>query len=316
MKENDLLRQSLTPDLPNPELIRQKILQEPATPKKRRKNLFTVLPAAACIALLITAAALFSHENPLSLPFAAVSPESSTGVATEPVTSSSSHENPVTQPAAVVTPKPSDQETNSSAQPAQPASAYDAYFNTLGSDVASACKLYIDPAKTYTKTLSFSQLLDYLGRDVRPTYLPAGLQGEDVKDQSFTLIYNNDGTLNSGSFSFFYQEKPGNQGYDPLERRLQISVAKGQLFRDCIYTWPDETRESSINGHAVQLGKRKMPYGPYTVVENGPNTPAGYYDLFVAEFQFAGLDYEVVADNLTESEFLAVLASMLPTASH
>ena len=48
----------------------------------------------------------------------------------------------------------------------------------------------------------------------------------------------------------------------------------------------------------------KMDYGPYTVVEDGPNTPAGYYDLLIAQFQFAGLDYEVVADNLTEEEFV------------
>lgn len=70
--------------------------------------------------------------------------------------------------------------------------------------------------------------------------------------------------------------------------------------------------KTDLNGHAVLFGKRKMDYGPYTVVEDGPNTPAGYYDLLIAQFQFAGLDYEVVADNLTEEEFVKIISSMLP----
>ena len=64
MQERDLLRQAIAPCLPDPEQVRQNILRECA-PKARRKSLRTYLPAAACIALLLTAAVLFSQWSPL-----------------------------------------------------------------------------------------------------------------------------------------------------------------------------------------------------------------------------------------------------------
>ena len=64
MQERDLLRQAIAPCLPDPEQVRQNILRECA-PKARRKSLRTYLPAAACIALLLTAAVLFSQRSPL-----------------------------------------------------------------------------------------------------------------------------------------------------------------------------------------------------------------------------------------------------------
>ena len=63
MQERDLLRQAIAPCLPDPEQVRQNILRECA-PKARRKSLRTYLPAAACIALLLTAAVLFSTVEP------------------------------------------------------------------------------------------------------------------------------------------------------------------------------------------------------------------------------------------------------------
>lgn len=284
MKERDLLRQANTPDLPDPEQVRRKILHG-NTQKARRKTLHAVLPAAACVALLLTATVLFSQWNSLSRNSAAVTPD------------------PTAQ---------AEQVKNPDAEHARPALAPEIHFNELGSEGIAANMPYYDPKETYEKQLTFSQLVDYLGRDIRPASIPKDLHSASVRDMAFTMIYKNDGSILYDSFSFYYQEKPGNPDYDPLERKLVISVSKMQLLRDCLYAWPEDTQETYLNGHAVQLGKCKMPYGPYTVVESGDNTPAGYYDLFVADFQFAGLDYQVVADNLTEAEFVETLSSMLP----
>lgn len=42
--------------------------------------------------------------------------------------------------------------------------------------------------KTYEKELAFPQLIDYLGRDIRPAFIPDGLHAIRVKDISFTMI--------------------------------------------------------------------------------------------------------------------------------
>lgn len=285
MKEQDLLRQALAPDLPDPEQVRRKILHG-NTQKARRKTLRAALPAAACVALLLTATVLLPQWNLLS------------------------------RDSAVVTPDPTiqtEQEKNPDAEQKQrPALAPEIHFNELGSEGIAGNRLYFDPKETYQKQMTFSQLVDYLGRDIRPASIPKNLHSISVKDMAFTMICKKDGSILYDSFSFYYQEKPDNAEYDPLERKLVISVSKTQLMSDCTYIWPRDMRETRLNGHAVQLGKRKMHYGPYTVVESGDNTPAGYYDLFVADFHFAGLDYQVVADNLTKAEFIETLTSMLP----
>lgn len=288
MQERDLLRQAIAPCLPDPEQVRRNILRGSA-PKARRKSLRTYLPAAACIALLLTAAVLFSQWSPLSKPLTAIAPDAS---------------------------EKNGAEVHSGSAPAT-GLAPEIYFNELGAGTAAANRIYFDPEETYEKQLTFTQLIDYLGRDVRPAFIPQGLQPvlvEDVsvEDMKFTMICKNDGTILYDITSFFYQEKPGNPDYDPLERKLVISVSKRELWSDCKYVWPEDMRKTYLNGHEVQLGKRKMDYGPFTVVENGPNIPAGYYDLLIAQFQFAGLDYEVVADNLTEGEFVKIISSMLP----
>lgn len=287
MKEQDLLRQALAPALPDLEQVRRNILHG-NTQKARRKTLRAALPAAACIALLLAATVLLSQWNPLSNYLAAIAPDSAEKA--EPKINSGYGI-----------------ESNAGTAPAP-----EIHFNELSSASIATNKLYFDPKETYQKQMTFAQVIDYLGRDIRPASIPKDLHSISVKDMSFTMICKNDGSVLYDSFSFYYQEKPGNPDYDPLERKLVISVSKTQLMSDFIYIWPRDMRETRLNGHAVQLGKRKMPYGPYTVVESGDNTPAGYYDLFVADFQFAGLDYQVVADNLTEAEFVETLSSMLP----
>ena len=52
-----------------------------------------------------------------------------------------------------------------------------------------ASRRYYDPKETFEKQLTFAQVVEYLGRDVRPTFLPSDLHAIDVKDMSFTMIY-------------------------------------------------------------------------------------------------------------------------------
>ena len=51
-----------------------------------------------------------------------------------------------------------------------------------------------------------------------------------------------------------------------------------------------------------------MPYGPY---DPETHEPSGYYDLYVAEFEKDGIEYQVVAEQISKSELVKVVSSIL-----
>jgi len=69
-----------------------------------------------------------------------------------------------------------------------------------------------------------------------------------------------------------------------------------------------EVITSDIDGTAVTFGYRPMPYGPYN-----PDThdPAGYYDRYVAEFEYDGIEYEIVAEQMEAEEVVKVVSSII-----
>jgi hypothetical protein len=186
-------------------------------------------------------------------------------------------------------------------------------FNALHEASAGKMKLNFDPEKTYKKELTVDEVISYLGTDVRPTKLPYGLKDytKVYPDYKFTAIYNNDDTVAYEEFTFSYKVDFQSTEYNPLEKQFQVCVSKQEFIRDYVIVFDDEMDKSIINGQELLLGKRKMSYGPYTVVKNGPNIPAGYYDIFVAKFIVKGVHFEVVSDNFTEDEFVETLASII-----
>ena len=67
-------------------------------------------------------------------------------------------------------------------------------------------------------------------------------------------------------------------------------------------------KTSDIDGTAVTFGYRSMPYGPYN-----PNThePSGYYDMYVAEFEYDGIKYQIVAEQMEAEEVVKVVSSII-----
>lgn len=185
-------------------------------------------------------------------------------------------------------------------------------FNSLGESSTDEAKLYFDLSKTYRKELSVNEAISYLGIKL-PTKLPDGLKGhiEDYPDSKFTVIYNNDDTIAYDQFVFIYKEEFQKEQYNPLEKQFRVFVSKQDYIMDYVTLFDDEMEKSILDGQELLLGKRKMGYGPYTVVENGPNIPEGNYDVFVAKFIMNEIYFEIVADNFTEDEFIEALASII-----
>lgn len=90
---------------------------------------------------------------------------------------------------------------------------------------------------------------------------------------------------------------------------FSITVSKIGLLNDCCYILPEnEVKTSDIDGTVVTFGYRSMPYGPYN-----PDThePSGYYDMYVAEFEYDGIEYQIVAEQMEAEEVVKVVSSII-----
>ena len=90
---------------------------------------------------------------------------------------------------------------------------------------------------------------------------------------------------------------------------FSITASKIGILSDCIYLLPEnEVKTSDIDGTAVTFGYRSMPCGPYN-----PDThePSGYYDMYVAEFEYDGIEYQIVAEQMEAEEVVKVVSSII-----
>lgn len=181
-------------------------------------------------------------------------------------------------------------------------------FNQLdGNELAAAldvgmARFLVEHAQNW----DLEQIRDYLGFDPLPEALPEGLVAEF--DGESTWKYAAADGVVWDQFAFRYGD--GLEVYDPLERRLVVTVAGSEIFECGIKFFDEELRPSRISGVEMWLGERQMDYGPYTDGPDGEKIPAGYYPLMEANFQRDGFHFRVTAENLTEEEFVAVLKDM------
>ena len=148
------------------------------------------------------------------------------------------------------------------------------------------------------------QATAYLGRAFQPEYVPEDLQ---QKEESYYVIVNDMGEILQNLFSASYAA-PRDGDYAPLQRKLSIEVAKEEIPLQCGVYLYDSEEISQINGLPVGVGYCQLSYGPYT---GEGKTPAGYYDVYVAEFIYEGIGYYIEGRNLTQTEFIQVLQSII-----
>lgn len=306
MQTYDFFKQVTDLSMPDCDAVKQAILARPAAQKRRFAARY--LAAAAAFAVISAAGwaampRLFSSApDPAPLPPDA--PVPSVADTAEPPDNA---EGPTKGPSG-----PVESPEGPAADPSEPTEELMAgiRFNALdeesvGPDMALARWIY-DNAVEW----DLSQVLEYLGRDPLPADLPEGLLPDFDENSRWMYSENDDGSV-WAQFGFAWREAPSSEVYNPLERRLDVTVSRSEIFNCGLWMFRDEMQPSTLRGTTLYLGERRMGYGPYTVVKDGPNTPAGYYDVFVAQFEYSGLYYEVTAENLTKEEFVSALASIL-----
>lgn len=173
--------------------------------------------------------------------------------------------------------------------------------------LVNSAKLYFDPEKTYMEKWNWEKVIDYLGVNFRPQYIPEDLQEYGGDEESlWTVYFNNDGSMAHSVFTLWYSE--ATEEYSPLKRSLVIEVDKGRLPIQCALYLTDTETPSNINGVEVVVGYCSMSYGPYIGEDK---TPTGYYDIYIAEFMHNNIGYYIESANLTQEEFVNVLMSIV-----
>ncbi|WDV48004.1 hypothetical protein PV797_09985 [Clostridiaceae bacterium M8S5] len=187
-------------------------------------------------------------------------------------------------------------------------------IDTLSTDKSN--KVLLDKI-TYRAKMNYKQALEYYGKGIKPNNLPIDLINDNI-EKSYQIIYNQESKVIHDTNVFRFTEKDQNEGYNPLKRILAIEVSNKRIEDDCIYINEKEMKASSINNVKVMLGHRLMDYGPYNPNEktaDGSNKPAGYYDSYVAKFNYKGVDFNIVSKNLTKDEFIKTVVGIITTAT-
>lgn len=175
------------------------------------------------------------------------------------------------------------------------------------SESASADMLYYPEESYDTVEWSYNQFINHWGRVIRPSALPDDLY-EDQPDHGAEVILTKAGQPAYDAYHFTYAESFDEQ-YDPLRRSVTLSVSASSVgvARDVVYL-VDQPLMSDVRGVEVMFGHCAMDYGPY---DPETHAPAGTYDLYVAEFSWEGIDYQLTTNNLTLEEAERVLLSLL-----
>lgn len=169
-------------------------------------------------------------------------------------------------------------------------------------------KLYFDPKTTHEEQWTEEKTVKYLGKDIRPAYLPENLSKNRQEADNATqfVIMNNDGTAAYDNINYYYYADPEN----PASPSLSVKASKGKLPLECVLYRSQDQKESTINGSKLLVGHEVIQSEPV----DGSSAAASTYDLYYAEFQYEGVGYRVVSKYLPQEEFVKVLVSLFESS--
>ena len=184
---------------------------------------------------------------------------------------------------------------------------------SFGEDVAMARKYY-DPELYDTVNWNKQDLTEYYGKELAPKYIPEGLSPSRGNDTA-TVIIGKDGTiaLDEAWLSYyhdFYEDGSPKLTEDVAAvKGFTINASKlGMPFQCGILVMPGDMKATMIDGTEVFFGHRSMKYGPF---DPETHEPSGYYDIYVAEFEFDGISCRVTTDQLEAEEIVKIVSSMI-----
>lgn len=190
----------------------------------------------------------------------------------------------------------------------------DIRFNEIEA-ISDAAKIWYDPELYDTGVYwDRDEVMDYYGKDLTPPYIPDGLTAASGNGTARVVLDKSGGAMSdTAAFGFYhdyYEDGSPKLTEDvPAVKGFSITASKIGILSDCIYLLPEnEVKTSCIGETAVVFGYRRMPYGPY---DPDTHEPSGYYDMYVAEFEYDGIEYQIVAEQMEAEEVVKIVASVI-----
>ena len=148
-------------------------------------------------------------------------------------------------------------------------------------------------------------IIAYYGTDLVPAYIPDGFSASEDNSKAIAYIGQDGSVVEDTVYLDFYNGEAAQNG---IKQGFSITVSKIGIVQTCFVLPEDELKTSDIGGTTVAFGHRSVPDGPYD-----PNThePSGYYDMYVAEFEHDGIEYEIVAEQMAAEEVVKVVSSII-----
>ena len=208
-------------------------------------------------------------------------------------------------------------EPTASAQPGVLTVDMDKVFvNEMPGGLASENRIAFDP-ELYDNNVPWDKeaVARYYGRPLAPSYVPEGLTPTNPEGGALVVIRKADGavvwdTVHHGYYQVFGAWEDGTpRTIDErcVEHGFTVAASRIGLWDCCVYSY-DEVKQSDIAGVPVTIGYRSMSHGPY---DPDTHEPAGYYDLYVAEFTADGIQFKITADEMELEEVVKVVASVI-----
>lgn len=148
-------------------------------------------------------------------------------------------------------------------------------------------------------------IIAYYGTDLVPAYIPDGFSASEDNNKAIAYIGQEGSVVEDTVYLDFYNGEAAQNG---IKQGFSITASKIGIVQTCFVLPKDELKTSDIGGTTVAFGHRSVPNGPYD-----PNThePSGYYDMYVAEFEHDGIEYEIVAEQMEAEEVVKVVSSII-----
>ncbi|WP_294474474.1 hypothetical protein [uncultured Intestinimonas sp.] len=148
-------------------------------------------------------------------------------------------------------------------------------------------------------------IIAYYGTDLVPAYIPDGFSASGDNNKAIAYIGQDGSVVEDTVYLDFYKGEAAQNG---IKQGFSITASKIGIVQTCYVLPEDKLKTSDIGGTTVAFGHRSVPNGPY---DPDTHEPSGYYDMYVAEFEYNGIEYEIVAEQMEAEEVVKVVSSII-----
>lgn len=153
---------------------------------------------------------------------------------------------------------------------------------------------YLDPALHYQETWSSADMTEYLGVDLRNAIsaLPSGMEMKYEGAGEFSVTYQNDGTLVVDSAAYEFSGKD--------DKKVTILASRLGMPYDCLY------QSESDNTTSIRIHDSGETISVLVYAQNKSESTMDY-ELYVADFEYNGVFYRVIAKNITAYQLDSII---------